>query len=220
MRSRKRPFPFVSLDLCHVCCAARRGRVYLAGPIDLLLGAGRQSTRARARVRPERQPVTSHRATLSCVPGLLKRVTAGNPIAVGLFQAAIGAIGGVLLWRCADRLAGDVRVDVLRGGNLLGLCWFRAGSDGRADFVGFWCLMPSGVGPGPSDYKLHRKSTAPTVKPAPTDASRTRSPFFSRPARRASPSASGMVAAVVLPYVSRLMITLSVRARAARPRLR
>ena len=57
--------------------------------------------------------------------------------------------------------------------------------------------------------KPHRTSTAPTVKPAPTDASSTRSPFLSRPDDTASFSASGIVAAVVLPNRSMLMMTLS-----------
>ena len=132
MPARGRPFPLVDLGLCHVCPAARGGRLSLARPVDLLLGAGRQS-RARPRVRPRRRARDVHRATLSCVSRRPQRVTAGNPIAIGLFQAAIGAIGGVAL--AVRRPAGDVRVDVLRGGNLRGLCWFRAGSDGRADFV-------------------------------------------------------------------------------------
>src|SRR5262249_38168750 len=41
-----------------------------------------------------------------------------------------------------------------------------------------------------------RTSIAPTVKPAPTEASRTRSPFFNRPLQTASSSARGIVAAV------------------------
>ena len=44
-----------------------------------------------------------------------------------------------------------------------------------------------------------RSSTEPTVNPAPTDASSTRSPFLRRPCWIASSSASGIVAAVVLP---------------------
>ena len=55
-----------------------------------------------------------------------------------------------------------------------------------------------------------RSSTAPTVNPAPTDASSTRSPFFRRPLQTASFSASGIVAAVVLPNRSMLMMTLFV----------
>ncbi len=44
--------------------------------------------------------------------------------------------------------------------------------------------------------------------PAPTAAYSTRSPFFNRPLSTASRVASGMVAAVVFPYWSRLMTTL------------
>src|SRR5688572_3368145 len=54
----------------------------------------------------------------------------------------------------------------------------------------------------------HRTSIEPTVKPAPTDVSRTKCPFFRRPDSTASFSARGIVAAVVLPYLSMLMITL------------
>ena len=41
----------------------------------------------------------------------------------------------------------------------------------------------SSAGPPQKAYRLQRSSTAPTVKPAPTEASSTRSPFFSRPSR-------------------------------------
>ena len=47
--------------------------------------------------------------------------------------------------------------------------------------------------------QAHRSSTAPTVKPAPTELSSTRMPFVRRPSALASARASGMVAAVVLP---------------------
>ena len=60
---------------------------------------------------------------------------------------------------------------------------------------------------GLAPQRLQRSSTDPTVKPAPTEPSSTRSFFFSRPSARASASARGIVAAVVLPYVSRLMTT-------------
>src|SRR5262245_31866257 len=56
--------------------------------------------------------------------------------------------------------------------------------------------------------KPHRRSTEPTVKPAPTDARSTRFPFLSRPLHTASFSARGIVAAVVFPKFSMLMITL------------
>ena len=49
------------------------------------------------------------------------------------------------------------------------------------------------------------------MNPAPTDPSSTRSSLFSRPSARASASASGIVAAVVLPYLSRLITTFSAR---------
>ena len=49
------------------------------------------------------------------------------------------------------------------------------------------------------------------MNPAPTDVSNTRSPFFSRPVFTASLSASGIVAAVVLPKRSMLMTTFSSR---------
>src|SRR5207302_3084216 len=45
----------------------------------------------------------------------------------------------------------------------------------------------------------HRISTVPTVKPAPTDATRSKSPSLSRFCSTASLSASGIVPAVVLP---------------------
>ena len=48
-------------------------------------------------------------------------------------------------------------------------------------------------------------------KPAPTEASRTRLPFFRRPSATASASARGIVPAVVLPYFSILMTTFSSR---------
>src|SRR5690606_1491118 len=67
--------------------------------------------------------------------------------------------------------------------------------------------------PGSSDpggvYRLQRSNTAPAVNPAPTEASMTRSPVFRRPSALASASASGIVAAVVLPYLSRLTTNLS-----------
>ena len=56
---------------------------------------------------------------------------------------------------------------------------------------------------------VQRHRFAPTVYPAPTAANMTRSPFFNRPASYASRVASGMVAAVVLPKRSILMMTLS-----------
>src|SRR5262245_59489292 len=56
--------------------------------------------------------------------------------------------------------------------------------------------------------KPQRSSTEPTVKPAPTDARSTRFPFLSRPLHTASFSARGMVAAVVFPKFSMLIITL------------
>jgi len=46
---------------------------------------------------------------------------------------------------------------------------------------------------------VHRSRVAPTVNPAPTEASRTRSPFFKRPSSRAVCMARGMVPAVVFP---------------------
>lgn len=53
---------------------------------------------------------------------------------------------------------------------------------------------------GPRDAQhAQRRRTEPTVKPAPTEASSTRSPRFNRPSRTQSSSASGIVAAVVLP---------------------
>src|SRR5262245_3931495 len=55
----------------------------------------------------------------------------------------------------------------------------------------------------------HLNSTAPTVNPAPTDASSTRSPFFNRPEQTASFNASGIVAAVVLPKRSMLITTFA-----------
>jgi hypothetical protein len=45
-----------------------------------------------------------------------------------------------------------------------------------------------------------RRRDAPTVNPAPTEASSTRSPFLSRCSVMASCMASGIVAAVVFPY--------------------
>ena len=48
-------------------------------------------------------------------------------------------------------------------------------------------------------HRLQRSSTAPAVMPAPTDASSTSAFFWSRFSARASASASGIVAAVVLP---------------------
>jgi hypothetical protein len=67
---------------------------------------------------------------------------------------------------------------------------------------------PGVLGVFDADQKPQRNSTAPTVNPAPTDASSTSWPFFRRPEQIASFSASGMVAAVVLPNRSMLMITL------------
>jgi hypothetical protein len=52
-----------------------------------------------------------------------------------------------------------------------------------------------------------RRSVAPTVKPAPTAASKTRSPFFILPSSIAVSMARGMVPAEVFPYFSILMIT-------------
>src|SRR5689334_21912589 len=53
----------------------------------------------------------------------------------------------------------------------------------------------SDLGPRTSDFgqRLQRSSTAPTVNPAPTEHSSTRSPFFTRPSARASASARGIV---------------------------
>ena len=47
--------------------------------------------------------------------------------------------------------------------------------------------------------QAHRTRVAPTVNPAPTATNTTKSPRMSRPARTTSSSASGRVAAVVLP---------------------
>src|SRR5262249_3333075 len=59
-------------------------------------------------------------------------------------------------------------------------------------------------------YQNHQRNTpAPTVQPARTEANTTRFPFFSLPAHIASLSASGSVAAVVLPNRSMLMMTFS-----------
>src|SRR4029453_11230201 len=55
--------------------------------------------------------------------------------------------------------------------------------------------------------KAHRSNTEPTVKPAPTEVSSTRSPFLRRPALTASFNARGIVAAVVLPKRSMLITT-------------
>src|SRR5262245_57646351 len=66
-----------------------------------------------------------------------------------------------------------------------------------------------GENENPTHQNPQRNNTAPTVKPAPTEASRTRSPFFSLPEQSASFNASGIVAAVVLPKRSMLIITLS-----------
>ena len=57
--------------------------------------------------------------------------------------------------------------------------------------------------------KAQRSKTAPIVKPAPTDVSSTRSPFFRRPSVIASSKARGIVAAVVLPNRSMLSTILS-----------
>src|SRR5262249_41284714 len=69
------------------------------------------------------------------------------------------------------------------------------------------------VGWGQDENSTHqnpqRSNTAPTVKPAPTDASRTTSPFFNLPENSASFNARGIVAAVVLPKRSMLITTCS-----------
>ena len=51
-------------------------------------------------------PVTFIEPLYPALLAVLKRLTADSPVAIGLLQAAIGALGGVLLWRCADRLSG------------------------------------------------------------------------------------------------------------------
>src|SRR5690606_5142082 len=56
---------------------------------------------------------------------------------------------------------------------------------------------------------LQRTRSEPTVKPAPTEVHSTRLPFFNRPSATASSSASGIVAAVVLPYRPMLITTFS-----------
>src|SRR6476660_2363804 len=58
-------------------------------------------------------------------------------------------------------------------------------------------------------FSPHRISTAPTVKPAPTEASRSKSPSFKRLCSTASLSANGIVPPVVLPKRSILMTTFS-----------
>ena len=67
-------------------------------------------------------------------------------------------------------------------------------------------------------YRLQRSSTAPTVNPAPTEAEQHEIALLQPcPGARASASASGIVPAVVLPYISRLMIDLVAgRGRGAR----
>ena len=57
--------------------------------------------------------------------------------------------------------------------------------------------------------KAQRQRLAPAVYPAPTAANNTKSPFLRRPSVMASSVANGMVAAVVLPYLSRLITTRS-----------
>ncbi len=52
------------------------------------------------------EPVTFIEPLYPALLAVLKRLTADSPVAIGLLQAAIGAVGGVLLWRCAERLAG------------------------------------------------------------------------------------------------------------------
>ena len=53
------------------------------------------------------EPVTFIEPLYPAFLAVLKRLTADSPVAIGLLQAAIGALGGVLLWRCAERLAGS-----------------------------------------------------------------------------------------------------------------
>ncbi len=54
-----------------------------------------------------------------------------------------------------------------------------------------------------------RINAAPALNPAPTDASNTREPSFNRPSDSAESNANGSVPAVVLPYSSILITTLS-----------
>src|SRR5262245_39799872 len=58
-------------------------------------------------------------------------------------------------------------------------------------------------------FRPHRIRTAPTVKPAPTEARRSKSPSFNRFCSTASFSARGIVPPVVLPKRSMLMTTFS-----------
>ena len=51
-------------------------------------------------------PVTFIEPLYPAFLAFLKLLTAESPVAIGLLQAAIGAVGGVLLWRCAERLTG------------------------------------------------------------------------------------------------------------------
>ena len=58
---------------------------------------------------------------------------------------------------------------------------------------------PGGVKLAASVQNAQRSRVAPTVNPAPTEASNTRLPFFNLPCSIAVFMARGMVAAVVLP---------------------
>jgi len=52
------------------------------------------------------EPVTFIEPLYPAFLAVSRMVTADRATAVALLQAAVGALGGVLLWRCADRLAG------------------------------------------------------------------------------------------------------------------
>src|SRR6185312_10273249 len=103
-----------------------------------------------------------------------------------------------------------------RPGCRLSFRLFRVGSTVYANFglnaaSSLW-LSALTFKPGTLEACLHisqRSSVAPTVKPAPTAASSTRSPFFNLPCSMAVSMASGMVPADVLPYFSIFTTTRS-----------
>jgi hypothetical protein len=52
------------------------------------------------------EPITAIEPLYPAFLAVLERVTGGNAVATGLLQAAVGAIGGVLLWQLAEQLGG------------------------------------------------------------------------------------------------------------------
>ena len=105
MPARGRPFPLV--DLVFAMCALPRAAAVFLWPAQSTYYWELADSLARGHgFVLDGEPVTFIEPLYPAFLAVLKWLTADSPVAIGLLQAAIGAVGGVLLWRCTERLAG------------------------------------------------------------------------------------------------------------------